>query len=70
MRRRETDCRASDVGHWFGMTTLWQSEDRRVTGRGRRGGEGRGARMIGKKGEEDGVVYGDAQREAEGVPEV
>nr|DAE03894.1 MAG TPA: hypothetical protein [Myoviridae sp. ctRrG7] len=38
--------------------------------RGRCGGEGRGARMIGKKGEEDGIVYGDAQREAEGVPKV
>ena len=55
---------------WLGMTKVEQSEDRRVTGRGRCGGEGRGARMIGKKGEEDGVVYGDAQREAEGVPEV
>ena len=47
-----------------------QTRQIEVGGRGRCGGEGRGARMIGKKGEEDGVVYGDAQREAEGVPEV
>ena len=52
------------------MTKVGQSEDRRGAGRGGCGGEGRGASMIGKKGEEDGVVYGDAQREAEGVPEV
>ena len=51
------------------MTKVEQSEDRRGAGRGC-GGEGRGARMIGKKGEEDGIVYGDAQREAEGVPEM
>ena len=28
-----TDCHTSDFGHWFTMTTLWQSEDRRETGR-------------------------------------
>ena len=28
-----TDCHTSDFGHWFAMTTLWQSKDRRETGR-------------------------------------
>ena len=27
-----TDCRASDIGHWRGMATLWQSEARRENG--------------------------------------
>ena len=31
MRRGDADCHASDIGHWFAMTTLWQSEVRRGT---------------------------------------
>ena len=27
----DADCHGSDIGDWFGMTTLWQSEVRRET---------------------------------------
>ena len=31
LRRRDADCHTSDIGDWFAMTTLWQSEVRRET---------------------------------------
>ena len=52
------------------MTKVEQSEDRRGAGRGAVRRRGAGSEDDWKKGEEDGVVYGDTQREAEGVPEV